>query len=313
MKGLHPAVERLGKGFRVIGMATPSAVARKTRLILSPDFAGEKVVLVVADAVRCSTTILATLAAGAAAMTISEKNGRGPSPSEAEEIAADLGLDMVLAGELHGQPIPGGVLGNSPREVRPAAVRGKLVAFHSTNFGAAFLEAAAWAAEFAARGGEPSLAVASFANAPAVSRWLRRRCFHRIGIATGGFYDVVSHEDVVVAGDVIASLRLPQELLDDEARVMVGAASALPTSQDRLASFTTNWIGRSLQHFGMIDDVAAAVTGRGMAPRLWRAMRRLVPVVVRVGPTPVIVPAGRLPQGPPLPVSSNHLPQEKTR
>jgi phosphosulfolactate phosphohydrolase-like enzyme len=312
MTTLHPAVERLGKEFRVVGMSTPSAVARKARLILSPGFVGERVVLVVADAVRCSTTILATLAAGAAAMTISEKNGRGPSPAEAEEVAAALGLDSVLAGELHGQPIPGGVLGNSPREVRPAAVAGKLVAFHSTNFGAAFWEAAAWAAEFEARGGEPTLAVASFANTPAVSRWLRRRHFHRIGIATGGFYDVVSHEDVVVAGDVIADLRLPQEDLDDEARVMVGAASALPASRDRLASFTTNWIGRSLHHFGMLDDVAAAVAGTGMAPSLWSAMRRLVPVVVRIGSIPVIVPAGRLPQEL-RPVSHQPLPQEKAR
>ena len=60
------------------------------------------------------------------------------------------------------------------------------------------------------------------------------------------------------------------------------------------------------------DDVAAAVAGAGMAPPLWSAMRRLIPVVVRIGSIPVIVPAGRLPQGL-RPASPQPLSREKTR
>jgi phosphosulfolactate phosphohydrolase-like enzyme len=293
---LHPAVERIGKSFRVVGMSTPSVVAHKARMVFSPNAVGEKVAVVVADAIRCSSTILAAFAAGAEAMTIQVKGGRGTTPEQASSVASVLGLETVIAGELNGRPIPGGVMGNSPREADPNAIRGKLVAFSSTNLGATFWEVMSWADNFITEGGVVTTVIASFANVTTVVKWLRHQDFDRIAIATGGFYDVASQEDMVVGGDIIAGLGLPVSALDDEARVMIGAASATSEPAIRVETFVSNWIGRSLKHFGMEKDIAAAVVGTGMEPKIWRSMQHQLPIVERIAGVPVILPFHKYPR-----------------
>lgn len=285
---LHPEVERIGRSFRVIGMSTPATIARKSALLLTPTRPGERIVAVGADVVRCSSTVATLLAAGAAAVMVHEKHGRGPSLDEAARIAGALGTDLVTAGELHGRPIPGGIIGNSPRDAARADVAGRTVLFASTNFGAAFMELTAWASEFERAGGAVEIVVLTLANVDAVAAWIVANAFDRIAIGLGGFYDVVSEEDVVLAGDLIHRLSVPFTELDDEARLMVAAALAAGDQGDRLAGMRTNWIGRALAHFGMEADLATVLMGEGLPVEVRQRLAALVPVVTFIDGIPVI-------------------------
>lgn len=287
---LHPYVQHVGHGFSAVGMSTPATIAHKAQLILTPAWPGERVAVVVVDAVRCSSTIVALMAAGAAAVTVSRKDGGGPTIEEARAAAKALGAEMVVAGELHGRPIPGGVIGNSPRDAASALVHGRLVAFHSTNFGAAFTTVLAWRDVFTAAGGDASVVTATFANTARVAAYLRGQRFDRVAIAAGGFYNTVSIEDMVVGGDVLLALGCNEPLMDDEARLMVDAALARPDASSRLRSFRSNWIGRSLEHFGMEADIAAVVSGVGIPPTLWRQMTQQLPMAGVVAGVPVLLP-----------------------
>lgn len=73
------------------------------------------------------------------------------------------------------------------------------------------------------------------------------------------------------------------------------SASFWSSADRRAAHFSSGWIGRSLQFFGMGPDVVAAITGAGIEPWLWTAMQRQVPVVRNIRGIPVILPDGRLP------------------
>src|ERR1700722_19736660 len=55
MRGLHPSVVTAARSFYAIGLPAPGAIARK-RDILMPSRPDERLVIVVADIVRCSTT-----------------------------------------------------------------------------------------------------------------------------------------------------------------------------------------------------------------------------------------------------------------
>jgi phosphosulfolactate phosphohydrolase-like enzyme len=287
---LHPEVEGIGRRFRVVGAATPSAFGRKAELLLTPNKPGERVVAIVGDAIRCSTTILSVFASGAAAMTVTAKSGQGPTLDDSRRIGDHLGVPVVLAGELHGKPIDGGVIGNSPREAGADKLAGRLVAFRSTNFGALFYAVTAWARRFDAAGGAATVAVVSFANTVATARWARESDFDRAVVATGGFYDTSSQEDVGLAGDVISALRLPTTELDDEARIMVDVAHHRLNAFERVNHFRTNWIGRCLENFGMAEDIAAVVNGDGIDPHVYAAMQRLLLTVNWIDGIPVIMP-----------------------
>jgi 2-phosphosulfolactate phosphatase len=85
-------------------------------------------IAVVIDQFRASTTICAALASGA--------RGVVPCLSEEEAAAKRAGapLGTVLAGgEREGRLIPGFDLDNSPAAYTPALVRGKMIAFTTTN------------------------------------------------------------------------------------------------------------------------------------------------------------------------------------
>jgi phosphosulfolactate phosphohydrolase-like enzyme len=287
---LHPQVEGIGRQFRVVGAATPSAFVRKAELLLTPNKPGERVAAVIGDAIRCSTTILSAFASGACAMTVTAKSGQGPTFDESRRIGDHLGMPVELAGELHGKPIDGGCMGNSPREADADKLAGRLIAFRSTNFGALFHAVTGWAMRFRAAGGVPIVAVVSFANAAATAQWVGEIGFDRVIVATGGFYDCISQEDVGLAGDVISALRLPAAELDDEARVMLDAARHRESIADRLDHFRTNWIGRCLANFGMAKDIPAVVNGEGIAPDVYAVMQRQLLAVNWVDGVAVIMP-----------------------
>jgi hypothetical protein len=64
----------------------------------------ERLVIVVADVVRCSSTLLTAFGAGLQSATIGVKSGGGTSRQQAERIGAALGADVVIGGELDGHP-----------------------------------------------------------------------------------------------------------------------------------------------------------------------------------------------------------------
>jgi 2-phosphosulfolactate phosphatase len=90
----------------------------------------------VVDILRATTTICAALHHGARAVI----------PAASTEEALRLGQtldsdDVLLAGERNTERIPGFALGNSPLEMTPEAVRGKLLVLSTTNGTGALLAA----------------------------------------------------------------------------------------------------------------------------------------------------------------------------
>lgn len=90
------------------------------------DAAGRTVVVV--DILRFTTTACAALAAGARAVV------PAASTEEAMQLARTLGPeDVLLGGERGGRKIEGFALGNSPLEMTPERVGGKLLVMTTTN------------------------------------------------------------------------------------------------------------------------------------------------------------------------------------
>lgn len=288
-QALHPNVLGIGMDFRGVAMSTPRTIAEKSRHLLHPRFPGERVAVIVADPIRCSSTVIAVLAAGAVGVTITVKGGAaGTTLEEAQLVGASLGCDVVLGGELHGQPIAGGIIGNSPRAVHSADLSGKLVHFSSTNFGAAFTEMVCRTGLFTAEGGNADLYVSCFHNVLAVSRLVRDGGYQRVFVGTGGFYDYVSLEDAIIAGQLLRAIEIDEDEADDEARTLMACAQAFTDPARVLRAFRSNWIGRALGLFGVDQDIEAVVTGDGIDPQVLMTMRRLIPYVADIETIPVI-------------------------
>jgi 2-phosphosulfolactate phosphatase len=98
-----------------------------TPAVLAPGDATGRTVVVV-DILRFTTTACAALQAGARAVV------PAASTEEALQLARTLGPENVLlGGERGGRKIEGFALGNSPLEMTPAAVGGKLLVMTTTN------------------------------------------------------------------------------------------------------------------------------------------------------------------------------------
>lgn len=287
MRGLHPSVVTAARSFYAIGLPAPGAIARK-RDILMPSRPGERLVIVVADIVRCSTTLVTCFGAGLQSATIGVKSGGGTAREQADLIGAALGAEVVAGGELNGQPIPGGLIGNSPVQAARIAWTGKHLHFNSTNFGAAFAGVHALAQEIRARGGQVDIVIGALANSAAIVGRIAAQPYDRVCVATGGFYESASEEDMIFGGDVFTGLGCAVEEMDDEARLMRFAAQAVPDAEARRVHLHTNWIGRALDRFGMGDDVDAIVTGRHLPAAVYAAMATIIPEVVTVFGEPVI-------------------------
>lgn len=296
MSKMHAKVVEAGMSFKAVGMPTPGAVERK-EVLLKPNFAWEHIAVVISDTIRCSSTLLAALAVGVRAVTVSTKGGdEGTTAAEARRVARLLDVEMVLGGELHGRPVEGGLIGNSPREVQRAGLVGKHLHFQSTNFGAAFTQLMPRVARFGEAGGRATVYVGAFANLRALAREVGARHYDRVFVVTGGFYESASFEDMVFGGDLLELLEIPTQEMDDEARLMVASAIMAHCSVERAALLRTDWIARCLTVFGMQDDIAAAVTGDGINPTIYSLMRRIVPTVELYGGVPVIFPTHVAPE-----------------
>jgi len=93
--------------------------------LASQDVAGRPAFVI--DVLRATTTICAALHHGARSVVPCA------TPEDAVRLAQTVGAEVVLAGEKHCLPIPGFHLGNSPREMTPERVKGRIVALATTN------------------------------------------------------------------------------------------------------------------------------------------------------------------------------------
>ena len=288
---LHPDVLAVGRDFKVVGMSTPGSVAYKGELLFQPNEEGERVAVVIADAIRCSSTILAAFGAGVAAATVTPKgSNQGVSLAEAERVSEALNLNLILGGELFGRPIPGGKLVNSPRAASAERLDGTLLHFHCTNLGTAFFELSKRAAAFQAAGGFADIYLGSFVNVGAIAARIRADSYSRLFVATGGFYEMLSFEDLVFAGELLACLGLAPDEMDDEARTMLACNQVAASDEERLDAFQTNWIGRWLIRLGKGADIGAIVCNEGVNPEVVERMRKIVPFVAWIADVPVFLP-----------------------
>lgn len=278
---LHSSIATVMKNYRGIGMGTPSAMINKCSMLFDESYTHHKIAIVVIDAIRCSTTLLACLGAGVKAATITVKGGeKGTSLETARQIATHMNLQMVTAGELNGLPIPGGLIGNSPAEAAACVeLHEKFLHFQSTNFGSVFSEVALIVNEFLEMGGAAEIYVASFVNAAAVAKEISMHGYDRVLISCGGFYDSVSLEDNLVGGQILYELSFAMNELDDEAREMLTAFQTFNTPAKQYGILNTNWISRSLAAFGREDDVKTVLWGEGIALPTYNRMKNLVPKV----------------------------------
>jgi|GEM_PF-4205881 len=288
---LHPDVLAVGQDFKAIGMSTPQSVAYKGGLLLQPHYPGERVAIVIADAIRCSSTILAAFGAGVAAATVTPKGSdRGISVDAARRASVALNLELILGGELFGRPIPGGKLTNSPRHASTEQLHGTLLHFHCSNLGRAFFELSERASEFQVAGGIVDIYLGSFANVKAIAAQIGSQPYNRYFIATGGFYNMLSFEDLVFGGELLALLDIAPNQMDDEARTMLACNQAAPTENERLEAFQTNWIGRWLIRLGKGADIDAIVCNHEILPEIIDKMRCLVPCIHWIEGVPVFLP-----------------------
>lgn len=279
------------RNYRGIGMGTPFATINKCSMLLDKDYTCHKVAIVVIDAIRSSTTLLACFSAGVEAATIMIKGGEKGTPTHlALHIAKQLNLQMVSAGEINGLPMSGCIIGNCPSEAAACAeLKGKFLHFQSTNFGSTFSEVVASASEFRAIGGYVEIFVASFANAEVIAKNISLLDFDRVLISCSGYYDNLSIEDNIVAGKIIQKLNFSIDELDDEARVMLILFRAFNTKIKQYNVLKSNWISRSLTAFQKENDVKTVLWGEGITLPRYKLMKQLIPMVEWVGNIPLIV------------------------
>lgn len=160
------------------------------------------VTTVVLDVVRASTTIVAALAGGAHAVV------PVATPDEARALRRDGQAGSVLVGgERGGAPPPGFDHGNSPAEYTTDRVRGRTVAFTTTNGTRALLALA----------GARRIAVGGFVNAGAIVRWASAEPGDVLLVCAGerGRFCL---EDAVCAGLLVSRLASADRRETDAAR-----------------------------------------------------------------------------------------------
>jgi 2-phosphosulfolactate phosphatase len=211
--------------------------------LASQDVAGRPAFVI--DVLRATTTICAALHHGARSVVPCA------TPDEAVRLAQSLGPDAVLAGEKHCLPIPGFHLGNSPREMTEAAVKGKVVAFTTTN-GTRALLAVAMAAQV------HPVAIANFTLAAARARELLEAGDDLL-VVCAGRENAFGLDDAYVAGRLLREAlggRTGRSGLNDAA---IASLQLVRTYRDRWERpLRLSRAGRELVKAGLGDDIADA-------------------------------------------------------
>jgi 2-phosphosulfolactate phosphatase len=185
---------------------------------------------VVIDQIRATSTGAMALANGAA--------GVQPvaSVAEAEHLKAQH-PEALLAGERGGQPLPGFDLGNSPREMTPERVKGRLLIQTTTNGTQALA---------ACRDGRAVL-TASFLNLDAVAARLRELGPPWI-ILCAGFEGDFGFDDAVTAGALAEAMGVPC--------VWTSLYRSLGNQAEMVEALRGCLAGRELAKVGMLEDAA---------------------------------------------------------
>lgn len=280
----YPTIPLALSAYSVIGMSTPSAVSLKLPMLRAhrPE---QRTAIVVFDTFRCSSTLLTCFAGGAFAAMIMEKGleQRGTPTSQAQMIAARFGRRLISAGELHGKPVPGGAVGNSPADACEIELNGCCVHFQSTNFARAFIEMVDYAQQ---TGGEADVFVISIQNAEITASALREGSYERVLAVCGGFFECLALEDMITGGMLVAHLDVAEELLDDEALTMLACYKSFSTSPQR---YQTCWTGRVLARIGRGEDVDDIVGPESrIPPAILKAMRSIVLKVRWIDGMPIV-------------------------
>ncbi len=212
---------------------------------LTPQEVAGRPVFVI-DVLRATTVICAALHHGA----------RGIVPvataEEATRMAQSLGpTDVVTAGEMNSEPIPGLELGNSPLEMTEAAVRGKTLIMTTTNGTRALL---------AAQGGSEVYVAAAvnltIAGAKACELLKARK---DLVIICAGRESSFGLDDAYAAGRLVLEAlegRRRRKGLNDAALVAVDLVRRYGTRWER--PFTLSAAGRQLAALGRGADVVDA-------------------------------------------------------
>lgn len=200
-------------------------------------------VALVVDVLRASTSIIAALAAGAAAVIPAR------DPEDARQRAATLPPGQALiAGERRGEPLAGFDLGNSPLEFTPARVGGRTIVFTTSNGTRALLAARPAAA----------VGVAALVNLAAAAAWAAAGG-RDITVLCAGQRGAVSLEDHVCAGLIVERLTRedPAVRLTEAAAAAAGASRPYGKAVGRLAEDSA-W-AQHLSRRGRGGDVAACL------------------------------------------------------
>lgn len=261
--------------FRVIGLNSPGEVQRH--------HLSGRVVVVLIDIIRCTTTLTAILAAGATYVFVRVKRDDDELLELEQLRVLDPERDLVVGGEKHGKPIVGGLFGNSALDV-PVTLSRRNAVFYSTNLGRAHEAITSLI--------NPStsvdVVVASMPNIDNVASIIDGGGYDRVVLVCGGFYGRLSLEDAVAGGRLIRALGFTGSELDDGAAAMTAVADHLEDDDHLIAALHHNRIGRALVHYGREPDIAAAITGRGIDPAVRNAMNHTVPRLVWLDGTPAL-------------------------
>jgi 2-phosphosulfolactate phosphatase len=208
------------------------------------DAAGRTVFVI--DVLRATTTICAALANGARAVV------PAATGEEAVRLAQSIGTaDILLGGERNCLRMPGFALGNSPREMTPGVVAGKLVVHSTTNGTRALLSVPQARAVYAAAAVNLTVAGERARQAIEEEDGLLILCAGRAG--------AFSLDDAYCAGRlVLAALggRSARRGLNDAALASLDLVRRYGASWMR--PFSHSAAGRELLRLGLGDDVADA-------------------------------------------------------
>lgn len=192
-------------------------------------------IAVIVDQLRASTTICAALHSGATRVIPVHE------PDEALRIKAGAQPGTILTGgERHGILIPGFDLDNSPRAYTPERVRGKAIAFTTTNGTRAVLHAQR----------ASGILIGCLANLAALVRALAAdpRPVHILCAGTNG---KVAPEDVLVGGAIASGIAHARD-------------DTLPTPDDSTRLAMTQWRAVRSSPAGILAALQSAPGGRNL-------------------------------------------------
>ncbi|HLQ24194.1 MAG TPA: 2-phosphosulfolactate phosphatase [Gemmatimonadales bacterium] len=209
----------------------------------APELVGRGVIVL--DVLRTTTTVITAVANGAKAVV------PAATSEEAVRLTANLEKDgLLLAGERKSLKIEGFALGNSPREMTPAAVSGKTIFLATTNGTPALV---------AAQGGDPVL-VGGVVNFKALVARARAVFAERgeeadLVIVCAGREGDFALEDAYTAGRLVRALKRGTRKL----RLNDAAAAAVDLTthyRDWADALSHSEAARQLAQVDLGDDVA---------------------------------------------------------